>query len=279
MLIMFPFLLIMAGLCSCAACFNYAFYYNANSKQISVFNYNALSLPNAANDTRSVLYTSKPVSSRSFPLEAYQTDFDVSTLLTQDNLIKSYSSKVKDGTFQIEYYSLYIDTTEIHLLNISYYASSTYFQDVLVELPSDAQSGKAVLHYPSAGMVSDEMKVVQCKQCSYDGSKSLKKSISDVYGFEFVSNGSNTVIEKVVLVAKDYKKDKATYYADVTSLLHEQTSEKSDKRKFYFYLASLPFNFDLHFTINIINNNNNDNTNLNNANTYSDMKVLLIHRT
>jgi hypothetical protein len=125
------------------------------------------------------------------------------------------------------------------------------------------------------------MKVIQCKQCSSDGSKLLKKSISDIYGFEFVSNGGNTVIEKVVLVAKDYKKKKVTYYADVTSLLYEQTSGKSDKRKFYFYLMNLPFNFDLHFTINILNNDTNSddtNTNMNNANTYSDTKVLLIHQ-
>ena len=282
---MFPFLLIIVMLSSCAMCFNYAFYYNANSQQISIFNYNTLS-NNDNNDyttsssSSSFLYMSKPPSSLSFPLSTYQTDFNISTILTQDNIINSYSSKVKDGTFQIEYYSLYIGSTEIHLLNISYYASNTYFHDVLFELPSHVHSDKASLYYPSYGVVSNEMKVMQCKQCSYDGSKSLKKSISDIYGFEFVSNGMNTVIEKVVLVAKDYKKKKVTYYADVTSLLYEQTSGKSDKRKFYFYLASLPFNFDLHFTINIINNDNSDNddTNMNNDNTYSDTKVMLIQQ-
>lgn len=284
---MLRYLLIVVMLCSCTMCFNYAFYYNANSQQISIFNYNALSNNNNNDDTSSSsLYLSKPSSSsssseHSFPLTAYQTDFNTSTLLTEDTLINSYSSKVKDGTFQIEYYSLYIDSTEINLLNISYYASNTYFHDILFELPSHVESAKASLYYPSNIVVSNEMKVIQCKQCSSDGSKLLKKSISDIYGFEFASNGSNTVIEKVVLVAKDYKKKKVTYYADVTSLLYEQTSGKSDKRKFYFYLMNLPFNFDLHFTINILNNDTNSddtNTNMNNANTYSDTKVLLIHQ-
>ena len=287
---MFRYLLIVVMLCSCAMCFNYAFYYNENSQQISIFNYNALSNNNNNVDSSSsFLSISKPSSSssdNSFPLTAYQTDFNSSTLLTEDNLINSYSSKVKDGTFHIEYYSLYIDSTEINLLNISYYASNTYFHDILFELPSHVESDKASLYYPSNAVVSNEMKVIQCKQCSSDGSKLLKKSISDIYGFEFMSNGSNTVIEKVVLVAKDYKKKKVTYYADVTSLLYEQTSGKSDKRKFYFYLMNLPFNFDLHFTINILNNNTNSddssnantNTNMNNDNTYSDKKVLLIHQ-
>lgn len=232
---------LLLGLLSCSP-LNLGFYFNGPENEILIDNYDF--------STNGPLLL-KVANSAEISLTTPQSKLSPSSLMTQDNMVKDYTSKAEDGTFTIQYHEISINETVVNLINVTYYASSTLFNEILFEVPSDKES---YVTYPYG--LEDEFVIEKCAKCSTEGGKRRKKKVSDIFGFSFeASENIEGEIEKVFLVANH--KNKLAYYADMTSLIYRYDanqitlSEESSKMFYDFYLEEMPEKFDLIITYSV----------------------------
>ena len=232
---------LLLGLLSCSP-LNLGFYFNGPENEILIDNYDF--------STNGPLLL-KVANSAEIPLTTPQSKLSPSSLMTQDNMVKDYTSKAEDGTFTIQYHEISINETVVNLINVTYYASSTLFNEILFEVPSDKES---YVTYPYG--LEDEFVIEKCAKCSTEGGKRRKKKVSDIFGFSFeASENIEGEIEKVFLVANH--KNKLAYYADMTSLMYRYDanqitlSEESTRMFYDFYLEEMPEKFDLIITYSV----------------------------
>lgn len=238
-------LYLLLGFLSCAP-LNIGFYFNGPENEILIDNYDF--------STNGPLLL-KVANSADIPLTSPQSKLSPSSLMTQDNMVKDYTSKAEDGTFTIQYHEITLNETVVNLINVTYYASSTLFNEILFDVPSDKES---YVTYPNG--LEEEFIIGKCVKCSTEGGKRRKKKVSDIFGFSFeTSENIEGEIEKVFLVANH--KNKLAYYADMSSLMYRYDanqitlSEEESSKLFYdFYLEEMPEKFDLIITYSVKEN-------------------------
>jgi len=226
--------------------FDKSFYYSEEENIISIIDFSPdFSSILKYGETSEILTTSN-------------NKYELSRILTNENLKDEYKSKHIDGEFLIKYYDINIDEVNFNFISLFYFVSDVEFKDIIFE----PKNSKKFNVFPESFEKNFEFN--QEKTLADSSRKRRNKKISETYSFS-IKKMKNCRFEKISLF--NYRKKKVDYIADLTSNLYNYVELSNENIDYYdFWLENLPEKFNLQITYALTDDDGN----------YLDKKILII---
>jgi hypothetical protein len=191
-------------------------------------------------------------------LSTSNNKYELSTILTNDNLKDEYKSKHIDGEFLIKYYDINIDEVQFNFITLFYFVSDVEFKDIIFE-PKNLKKFNV---FPES--FENNFEFNQEKTLAESSRKRRNKKISETYTFS-MKKMKNSQFEKISLIS--YRKKKVDYMADLTSNIYKNVDLSNENIDYFdFWLENLPEKFNLQITYALTDDDGN----------YLDKKIVII---
>ena len=226
--------------------FDKSFYYSEEENKISIIDFSP--------DFSSILTYGE----NSEILTTSNNKFELSRILTNENLKDEYKSKHIDGEFLIKYYDINIDEVQFNFITLFYFVSDVEFKDIIFE-PKNLKKFNV---FPES--FENNFEFNQEKTLAESSRKRRNKKISETYTFS-MKKMKNSQFEKISLIS--YRKKKVDYMADLTSNIYKNVDLSNENIDYFdFWLENLPEKFNLQVTYALTDDDGN----------YLDKKIVII---